>query len=100
LEVPLFKASILLMDTIMDTVMISSAETYQDESLGGTEEVQIEKRYGEERAKRLRDDGIAQFIDISLSDKFQHFLEDPWVDPTTVKDAQAMFPDNRCQMLM
>jgi hypothetical protein len=64
----------------MDTIMMSSAEAYQDGCLSGAEEVQIEKRYGEERAKRLRDDGIAQFIDISLSDKFQHFIEDPWVD--------------------
>jgi hypothetical protein len=84
----------------MDMQTMSSTETYQDEPLSRAEEVQIEKRYGEERAKRLRDDGDAQFIDISLSDKFQHFQEDPWVDPATIKDAQAMFPDNRCQILM
>lgn len=28
--------------------------------------VEVEKRYGEERAKRLRDDGVDQFVDISL----------------------------------
>lgn len=53
--------------------IISSAQAYDDESLTGVDALQIEKRYGEERAKRLRDDGIEQFVDISLSDKFRHF---------------------------
>jgi hypothetical protein len=80
--------------------IISSAQAYDDESLTGVDTLQVEKRYGEERAKRLRDDGIEQFVDISLSDKFRHFQEHPWVDTAAVKDAQTMFHDNRYQMLI
>ncbi|KAK7890838.1 hypothetical protein LTR67_008050 [Exophiala xenobiotica] len=36
-------------------------------------------KYEEERQKRLRSDGLAQFADIINSDKFKHFAEDPWV---------------------
>ncbi|KAF2250183.1 FAD/NAD(P)-binding domain-containing protein [Trematosphaeria pertusa] len=75
-------------------------QAYQDEGVPGVDALQVGKRYGEERAKRLRDDGNDQFIDISLSDKFQSFLEDPWVDRAAVKDARSMFPSNRCQMLI
>jgi hypothetical protein len=80
--------------------IISSTQAYDDESLTGVDALQVEKRYGEDRAKRLRDDGIEQFVDISLSDKFRHFQDDPWVDIAAAKDAQTMFPDNRCQMLI
>ncbi|KAF4633957.1 hypothetical protein G7Y89_g4155 [Cudoniella acicularis] len=79
---------------------LTSAQAYHDESVDGTDALQVEKRYGEERAKRLRDDGVEQFVDISLSDKFRHFEEDPWVDPAAVKDTRTMFPHNRCQMLI
>ncbi|KAF2811306.1 FAD/NAD(P)-binding domain-containing protein [Mytilinidion resinicola] len=73
---------------------------YQDEGVPTVAALQIEKRYGEERAKRLRDDGDSQFVDISLSDKFHSFLDDPWVDAAPVKNASSMFPNNRCQVLI
>ncbi|KAF8862082.1 flavin-binding monooxygenase-like family protein [Acephala macrosclerotiorum] len=57
-------------------------------------------RYGEERAKRLRPEANEQYVDISLSDKFRHFQEDPWADKTVVKDVKTMFPDNRCEVLI
>jgi cation diffusion facilitator CzcD-associated flavoprotein CzcO len=62
--------------------------------------LKVQKRYEEERDKRLRTDGDAQFVDISLSDKFQYFQNDPWVDASMIKDAQTMFPNNRCQILI
>ncbi|KAF2708640.1 flavin-binding monooxygenase-like family protein [Pleomassaria siparia CBS 279.74] len=73
---------------------------YQDEGLPGVDALQVEQRYSEERAKRLRPEGDSQFIDISHSADFQSFLEDPWVDPTKIKDAKTMFPNDRCQMLI
>ena len=79
---------------------MASDQAYYDDAVGSVDVLQIEKRYREERAKRLRDDCNDQFIDISLSDKFQHFQDDPWVDTAAVKDARTMFPDNRCQMLI
>ncbi|TVY81020.1 FAD-binding monooxygenase ausC [Lachnellula suecica] len=57
-------------------------------------------RYAEERSKRLRDDGVEQFIDISISERFQHFQNDPWVEKSSIKDAKEMFPNNSCEMLI
>lgn len=36
-------------------------------------------KYEEERAKRLRPDGMEQYLDIAKS-KFKQFAEDPWVN--------------------
>ena len=40
----------------------------------------IQQKYQEERAKRVRPDGSSQYIELSRTDKFQNFLDDPWVD--------------------
>jgi cation diffusion facilitator CzcD-associated flavoprotein CzcO len=61
---------------------------------------QIKKRYNEERAKRLRDDGNDQFIDVSLSEGLQTFVEDPWADSSQVKEITTSFPTNRCELLI
>ena len=84
----------------LEASKMASDEAYQDAGVGGVDALQVEKRYGEERAKRLRDDGNNQFVDASLSHKFQHFQEDPWVDTAAVKDARTMFPNDHCQMLI
>lgn len=61
----------------------------------------MKARYEEERKKRLRDDGNAQFIEIAKSPQYQHFGDDPWVDPTAGQPPlQEKFPDNRCEMLI
>jgi cation diffusion facilitator CzcD-associated flavoprotein CzcO len=78
----------------------AASQSWADESAPGVDELQLEKRYGEERAKRLRDDGNNQYVDISVSEKFASFLEDPWVDEAKIKHAETMFPDNRCQLLI
>ncbi|KAH0831528.1 hypothetical protein AYO21_11328 [Fonsecaea monophora] len=38
----------------------------------------IEAKYAEERQKRLRPDGTAQYVDVLESDKFKNFGVDPW----------------------
>jgi cation diffusion facilitator CzcD-associated flavoprotein CzcO len=40
-----------------------------------------QQKYAKERTKRLRPDGLSQYIDLATSDKFQKFQEDPWLDP-------------------
>jgi cation diffusion facilitator CzcD-associated flavoprotein CzcO len=79
---------------------IATDQGWEDEGVPGVDALQLENRYGEERAKRLREDGDSQFVDISLSEKFHSFIEDPWIDPVAVKDAKTMFPGNRCQMII
>jgi len=80
---------------------VSSGQAVHGVGHVGVDALHVEKRYGEERAKRLRDEGMDQFIDISLSERFRHFQEDPWAqDHSSIKDAQEMFPDNHCQVLI
>ena len=38
----------------------------------------VMRRYAEERDKRLRADGNAQFVQIHDSERFAHFAKDPW----------------------
>lgn len=80
--------------------MIAADQGYQDEGVPGVDALQVQERYGKERAKRLREDGDNQFVDIALSDKFKSFLEDPWVDPASVKDAKTLFPQRTCRLLI
>jgi len=79
---------------------MDSTPAIQEEGLKSIEATEVEKRYGEEREKRLRDEGMAQFVDISLSEKYSHMQQDPWVDNAVIKDVKTMFPENRCQMLV
>lgn len=80
--------------------MPSATQVDQDKQINVTEALKVQKRYEEERDKRLRSEGNSQFVDISLSDQFRYMQEDLWVDPATVKDARTMFPNNRCQVLV
>ncbi|KAJ4289581.1 hypothetical protein N0V90_010910 [Kalmusia sp. IMI 367209] len=80
--------------------LVASGQGYYDEGVPGVDALQIQKRYGEEAAKRLRDDGNSQYVDVSSDDKFKSFLDDPWVEKDAVKDVAAMFPNNRCHVLI
>jgi hypothetical protein len=42
--------------------------------------MRIQQKYAEEREKRLRPEGPGQYLDLALSEKYQHYLEDPWLD--------------------
>ncbi|HTY30836.1 NAD(P)/FAD-dependent oxidoreductase [Mycobacterium sp.] len=44
----------------------------------------LRRRYAEERARRLRPDGIAQYVETSGA--FARFAEDPWVDGKFTRD--------------
>ena len=52
----------------------------------------IQQKYTEERQKRIRDDGDGQYVDLSQSEKFKHYAEDPWLnersDQVTIKDGE------------
>ncbi|KAL9111520.1 MAG: hypothetical protein Q9227_004007 [Pyrenula ochraceoflavens] len=86
--------------TVAAADRMSSDQAYLDEGVNGVDALQAEKRYGEERAKRLREEGNKQYLDVSISDKFRHLQNDPWVDAASVKDARTLFPNNRCRVLI
>lgn len=85
---------------VADLTMTLSSQAHKKNSVNGVDELQVQRRYDEERTKRIRDEGDKQYVDISLSKNFKKFGEDPWINPSTVKDAREMFPDNRCQMFI
>lgn len=62
--------------------------------------LRTQNRYEEEKAKRLRDDGTKQFVDVLLSNQHERFAEDPWVDSTTIQEIGNKFPDGRCEVLI
>lgn len=61
---------------------------------------QTKARYEEERTKRLRSDGNAQFIEVAKSAQYARFADDPWVKPAAIQPLQVKFPDDRCEMLI
>ncbi|RAO64848.1 uncharacterized protein BHQ10_000860 [Talaromyces amestolkiae] len=61
---------------------------------------QTKARFEEEKTKRLRSDGNAQFIEIAKVAQFARFADDPWVDPAAIQPLRAKFPDGRCEMLI
>lgn len=77
-----------------DAIEGSSGQPFSDNAS------QDKKRYEKEREKRLRNDGNAQFVDISLSDQYRRFADDPWVDPVAVEAVRTKFPNNRCEILI
>lgn len=70
------------------------------EEVDPTQLSQMRARYEQERKKRLRDDGNAQFIEVAKSAQYERFADDPWVDPAVVQPLQAKFPDERSEMLI
>lgn len=58
--------------------------TEQDSSAGGPSIDELRRRYQEERQKRLRPDGMAQYRD--LSDEFGDLDRDPFVEPGFTRD--------------
>lgn len=87
--------------TAAAAVLNTESDVYET-GVRGVDALQAEQRYGEERAKRLRDEGNAQYVDLSIaSDKrFERFQKDVWADPSLIPDLEAMFPDHYCRMLI
>ncbi|KAJ5827284.1 hypothetical protein N7447_004047 [Penicillium robsamsonii] len=65
-----------------------------------TQLTQMKSRYEEERKKRLRHDGNAQFIEVAKSAQYEHFADDPWVEPTSIQPLQTKFPEKRSEILI
>src|SRR6201995_3113160 len=61
----------------------SSADTFDPDAL--------RTKYAEERRRRLRSDGISQYVEITGA--FSMFGEDPWADPDFRRDPIADFVD-------
>ena len=61
---------------------------------------ELEKKYEEERNKRLRPEGQAQFVDIKTSTKYNHFATDPWVDQTKPTSQPSLEEGSRCKYLI
>lgn len=80
--------------------MSSISSTTTTNEIYPTQLAQIKARYEEERKKRLRADGNAQFIQTAESARYAHFADDPWVEWATVQPLQAKFPDERSDMLI
>jgi cation diffusion facilitator CzcD-associated flavoprotein CzcO len=61
----------------------------------------IQQKYSEERSKRLRSGGISQYVDLSKSEKFKHFYDDPWINPNAPENRIPALKDgNRCDFLI
>src|ERR1700727_2580305 len=61
----------------------SSADTFDPDAL--------RTKYAEERQRRLRSDGISQYVEITGA--FSKFGEDPWADPAFTRAPIADFVD-------
>lgn len=53
----------------------------------------VHERYAAERDKRIRPEGINQYIDIASSDRFRHYSTDPWVDHATLNAQKPPLED-------
>ncbi len=51
----------------------------------GFDPMALRAKYAEEREKRVRRDGNDQYVEVS--DKFQHFVDDPYIEEPLVRDA-------------
>jgi hypothetical protein len=63
-----------------DTLQQSNGDFPKVDEEASNAAMRIHQRYAEEREKRTRPDGLDQYIDPTLSGKFQHYIRDPWLD--------------------
>lgn len=52
----------------------------------------VQRKYIEERAKRVRSDGLAQFVELGSSD-LKEKVHDPWADHTSLNTAASVLND-------
>ncbi|PNS19845.1 hypothetical protein CAC42_7812 [Sphaceloma murrayae] len=57
----------------------------------------LQAKYAEERNKRLKDEGLSQYVDLIKSDKFKHYGEDPWIDRSV---PGKLPPRDNCKVLI
>lgn len=61
---------------------------------------QAQLKYEEERSRRLRADGPAQFVDATRSEKFKHFTNDPWYDPKTLPEGPKLSDNDHVRAII
>jgi len=62
--------------------------------------IELQQKYAQEREKRIRTDGLAQYVKLSTIDKLTHFKEDPWLDPQALEfEPPALEDGSRCKFL-
>jgi len=64
------------------------------------ETLELQAKYELESAKRFRSDGLAQFIDIELLDKFAQSIHNAWPDPVYDNMTPALVDGSRCEFLI
>jgi len=63
----------------MTTQNLETPQTPNPEDDLGFDPVSLRKKYREERDRRLRDDGNAQYV--GVKGRFEHYLDDPYAEP-------------------
>ncbi|KAF1344279.1 flavin-binding monooxygenase-like family protein [Delphinella strobiligena] len=81
-------------DTPQDTRNDSALPAKNSAKSAVEKPAEVEKKYAEERDKRLRLDGTSQFIDVSQSTKFHYFQNDPWVDYEALNASELPIKDD------
>ncbi|RFU28103.1 hypothetical protein B7463_g8218, partial [Scytalidium lignicola] len=73
-----------------------------DNSLSTSAEdfVAVQQRYTEERNKRLRPEGVSQYVDLSTSEYFRRFQDDPWITPNSSEGPTALEDGDRCGFMI
>lgn len=62
--------------------------------------IDVQKRYMQERTKRLRKDGVSQYIDLQKSDKYKELLDDPWVEAEDLSQTALIHDGFNCKYLI
>ncbi|KAJ7064287.1 hypothetical protein C8F01DRAFT_1209399 [Mycena amicta] len=57
-------------------------------------DLDVQQKYIEERNKRLRDDGLDQFVRLSNSQQYKRLQDDPWADHVALNAAVSPLTDN------
>ena len=87
--------------TVTGEVKATNGSTADTRNAQAAAAMQIQRKYSEERNKRIRPEGTAQYVDLSRSEKFKQFQDDPWIDPNALEAADPALSDgSRCTILI
>jgi hypothetical protein len=87
--------------TVTGVVKATNGSTTDTRNAQAAAAMQIQRRYSEERNKRIRPEGTAQYVDLSRSEKFKQFQDDPWINPNALETAVPALSDgSRCTILI
>jgi hypothetical protein len=90
-----------LSDTVPEIEYVANGSVSDPNASKAAAAMQVQQKYIDERTKRLRSDGTSQYIDLSRSDKFKHFQDDPWIDPNAPEvGVPALTDGSSCKFLI